>query len=399
MDVLTNLVVYGKSICSGGAQLPGLPSQGTLGTDSQGNVIGGSSLSGTGVANRLVRWSSTNTVGVSNWSDNDVILQALKPVQVSDFSHTGMQNGAIPSFELGEMVSSPLEYIVPNLKCYTDFQPGLTNQYSLGRTTAVWKQLHVGDIYCANQGRFAGIQLTDPALANLAALGTSNGWIVPGTPGGGGIGGSGTTNYLSKWSSSSTLTSSAINDNGSVVTVARNFLPASTNAYYLGDTSYRWARIYSVVLEANGYTAFYNYRSASYLATDSAGQLVAKSGTIIAVTQVTFTNLPDANVVSSLPHGITAGSPYVVGGYLLCKTANLGFQVGDRVSLEAATGLDVSSADITPLYQIWTQGTQVRILTSSNGGDPYLINPSVPTQQRTPNDRANWSLVLLLAAN
>jgi hypothetical protein len=126
---------------------------------------------------------------------------------------------------------------------------------------------------------------------------------------------------------------------------------------------------------------------------------VAKSGTIIAVTQVTFTNLPDANVVSSLPHGITAGSPYVVGGYLLCKTANLGFQVGDRVSLEAATGLDVSSADITPLYQIWTQGTQVRILTSSNGGDPYLINPSVPTQQRTPNDRANWSLVLLLAAN
>ena len=64
----------------------------------------------------------------------------------------------------------------------------------------------------------AGLKIDDPtALANCDALNTSGGVIGCGSGGtGGGVSGSGTINYIPKWSSTSSLANSTIFDNGNV---------------------------------------------------------------------------------------------------------------------------------------------------------------------------------------
>jgi hypothetical protein len=60
---------------------------------------------------------------------------------------------------------------------------------------------------------------------------------------GGGVGGSGTTNYLSKWTAPTTLGNSLMYESGGNVLVNSHFLPASDNARNLGDLSHRWASL------------------------------------------------------------------------------------------------------------------------------------------------------------
>lgn len=248
---LSSLINYAKGATSGRLTFPFYTSPtsftgalaGYLGFDSSGNILTTSAVSSQWITSGNNIYYTTGNVGIGTTNIG---------------SNANLHLGAISSIEGGQMVfqKGTGQNYAAHLDNYAD-----TFRIMVGDDTTPQSTRFLVHLLSGNVG--IGLAVASYKLDVAGDINITGTYRINGTPigtGGGGVSGSGTTNYLSKWSSSTGITNSQIFDDGTKIGF-------KTNSPYYG---------YDYQLEPN---IRIGYFIGSIDGTDNAPAFIAHNGT------------------------------------------------------------------------------------------------------------------------
>jgi len=222
------------------------------------------------------------------------IESGLNPV-TSNLSVSGNVNpSADSSYSLGSSALRWDSLYVGSIQAEGNIVAASDSTYDLGANGTEWSELYVdtvntGELVATGATTFNNVRYYWPGSDgsdNYVLTTNSAGQLAwESVSGAGGIDGSGTSNYMTKWSDSNTVTNSILQDNGVTLTSGGSVVAGTDSTYNLGAKGTEWLNVFADSIKATT-TAFndiaYLWPSADgtnnyVLSTDGSGNLTWES--------------------------------------------------------------------------------------------------------------------------
>jgi len=225
-----------------------------LSTDGSGNLAWSSAsgigaVDGSGTANYLSKWSDSDTLTSSILQDDGLVLLAGGDLEPETDS----------TYELGSSALRWDSLYVGSINAEGHILPSTTSTYDIGASGTVWREVYAdtvntGELVATGSTTLRGVKYLWPGAdgSSSQALTTDGAGNLSWVSVAAGLSGSGTANYIAKWTAADTLANSLIQDNSLVVTVGGDLEPGTDSTYELGSSALRWDALYVGSVNAEG---------------------------------------------------------------------------------------------------------------------------------------------------
>ncbi len=393
-------------------------------------------VSGSGNNNYVAKWNGSNALGTSIiyddgtnvgvgtgspankfhvfGSSNDTVSRANSNLTVEGGGGNGLvvgtyssarfpsyiQSGYVPNFGtatyvlalnplggnvgIGTTETTDMLAVNGSLSVTGSLLPGANNSYTLGNSSKRWSNV-IATAFSGSLTKLSdGVTNYLQAGPNITLTTGSNGSItIEASMAGGTVSGTGTVNYVAKFTGANSIGNGIIYDNGTNVgigttvttdklavngsmSVTGSLLPGVDNQYDLGSSTKRWRSIQTTSISGS-LTRLTD--GTSFII--AGGNMSVVSGSNGAITLAT--------VNSGTIHGVTAGNGLLGGGTSGTVTLSINNSIVATVSGTTFTG-DISAPNasfthLTGTYVLATSGISGS-LTKLSDGTSYLIGGS-----------------------